>query len=438
MNTSDLREILASHATFEDDAVTARVVGVHERVRLVRRRRRAAVGGAVAAVLTIGAAGVAIPKFTNNAAPASRELAGHTAPATLESLGYTYEFDRGVEGDSQILLTLAKSDKPRLVTWGTKGENDRVEMSIDGSEFEPYAVSPDFTDFELISPGDAPKLTVRGEGDLAAAVYTLAGEPDGVSKDGMTYRQEAAGTQLVAAEIADNGEGERTFTFTMPEGDVEAVPFCSGPDRYFVYMAFNGVDAYGSGCAPSGDLEHGDYPIGNEVEIKNEDGTKARAGDKVTVRMWIADPRSSSDYPREAVTGPAAQMGVGIYELPRIAAKPLGWRVPLIVEEQGHRWQYAETKTGEKGDRDFSLAVDATTGSVLVRIISSTTRMGEAYLDVDGEIVDGMAHTPPAENPYRGELSHLVRGGSHRLSMSGPAMQSDDAQIIYVIYRRAD
>jgi hypothetical protein len=438
MNTSDLRETLASHATFTDDALVARRVAVRERVSVVRRRRRAAVGGAVAAVLAIGAAGVAIPKLTNDAAPASRRLAGHTGPATLESRGYTYEFDRGVEDDSQVSLKLPRSDRPRLVTWATKGDDNRVEVSVDLAEFEPYAASPDFTDFEYIDPGDASQLIIRGKGEVAAAVYTLSRPPAGVTKDGMTFRQEAAGTQLVAAKIADRGETESTFTFVMPEGEVEAMDFCDGPARYYVYLEFNGNAAGGSGCHPQGGLDTDSGPLGNTEEIRSENGRPVRPGDTVTVRIYLADPRDYNDYPRAAVDTAPAQMGAAIYERPRLAAKPLGHRMPVVVEEAGHRWEYAETKVGEKGDHDFSLPVDATTGPVLVRIIHSGARAGIAYLNLDGEIADGISHEAAEDGPYSGELSHLFLDGRRRLSMTGSAMQSDDAQIAYVIYRRAD
>lgn len=367
MNTSDLRETLASHATFEDDAVTARVVGVRERVRLVRRRRRAAVGGAVAAVLAIGAAGVAIPKLTNNAGPASRELAGHTAPATLESLGYTYTFARGVEGDGKAVLKLAKSEKPRLVTWATEGENNRVSIydGVDGRR----ASGPDFSDFAVIHENAPRTVSIKGEGRVAAAVYEISALPKGtISGMGTTFRPEVVGAKLLGVEFGKPGETEIEVPYVMPVTGVDLVPLCQAPKGYSVLSnesEGSGLDLYES-CA-NGHAYQG--WSGSSSRTGEPFPGDAKPGDRLTARAWLAKKN------RRVSSAPGIRLGLAVYERVPLADVPAAEvEVDQRVESEGRAWRHERTILRESGGKP-GLVVDASTGPVLVLI---SQRLGSA------------------------------------------------------------
>lgn len=374
MNTSDLRETLASHATFEDDAVTARVVGVRERVRVVRRRRRAAVGGAVAAVLAIGAAGVANPKLTNDAAPASRELAGHTAPATLESLGYTYEFTRGVEGDGKAVLDLAKSDEPRLVTWATAGENDRVRVS-EGSA-PRWAASPDFTDFVVVQEGSSSTVSIRGEGKVAAAVYEISALPKGtISGMGTTFPREVLGARLLGVKFGEPGETEIEVPYVMPETGVDLVPLCQAPRGHAVGSHEGmrpGADTY-EDCANG----HGYLGwAGSSSRPEDPFVGGVKPGDRLTAKAWL-----SKDH-RRLDSAPGTRIGLAVYErVPLADVRGAPVAVDEFTEYNGHTWRHDETIARESLSSQPSIVVDASTGPVLVyvsqRAQSGDGRFGE-------------------------------------------------------------
>lgn len=359
MNTSDLRETLASHATFEDDAVTARVVGVRERVRVVRRRRRAAVGGAVAAVLAIGAAGVAIPKLTNSAEPASRELAGHTAPATLESLGYTYEFTRGVEGDGKAVLDLAKSDEPRLVTWATEGDNDKVFLSVDG--VQRRLTIPDFSDFVLVSEGASRRVSVGGKGKVAMAVYQVSNLPNGTVSDmGVTFPPTMLGARLLGVKFGKPGETEIEVPYVMPETGVDLVPLCEAPRGFFVGSSEDlgvGADIY-SDCA------NGSSYIGwtgSSTQIEDPFPGDVEPGDRLTAEAWLAKEHVRQD------SVPGARIGLAVYERVPLVATPGASRdVPQFAEFEGHVWRHHKTVVQGPDGYLPSISVPASAGQILV------------------------------------------------------------------------
>ncbi|WP_109506774.1 hypothetical protein [Nocardioides speluncae] len=354
MNTTDLRDTLASHAAFDDDALTARVVGVRERVRVVRRRR-AAVGGTVAAVLAIGAVGLALPNLTNDAAPASRDLAGHTAPATLESLGYTYSFERGVEGDGEVVITVPKSDEPSLITWATQGGDDRVIVRSDGGE-DPYRSSrADFTDFTMTGPSDsAMEYTLTGDGPIGVAVYQPAADqaPAGVTKDDFTYRDQVDGGTLLAAEIGDAGDSELDLTFTMPTGGLTISTLCETSRPRMVSVSFNGSGGVATSCQVHEGRDAGSASRWGPDEVADKSGRTIRAGEKVRVRVWVSDRRSPS---RKLAEDDSVRLGVGIYSLPQVSVA--GFSVDEFVEFDGHLWRLAEREVGAVGSDRVRLRV---------------------------------------------------------------------------------
>lgn len=412
MNTSDLRDTLASHAAFEDDGLSARVVGVRQRVRVVRRRRRAAVGGAVAAVLAIGAAGVAIPKLTNEAAPASRDLAGHTAPATLESLDAVYAFKRGVEGIDKVTLNLPKSDEARLVTWATASDDDRVSVRRSGETLQ--SSRPDFTDFTVIHRG-AERVVLEGSGRIAAAVYTLSRPAPGLTKNGIYLPGRRGGGELLAAGIGDPGEKELTATIVVPKTGIEKRVTCTAPKGYIAHLTLNGRHTLTSECDDlAGDFSESSY------------GSHEYAGEKVTYRMWLAKgPFHGKPAPLTSDEVPDAQLTFGLYSVGPVTGTS---RFYNTIDGDGHRWRLVAHRAG---GRDNKLDLDATDGPKYVAWSVSGVGGGTYGLLVDGKLRQSWIGGD-------GGSSTTVYAGRHTLTIGGKTKFKPSSRIDYAVYERID
>jgi hypothetical protein len=332
MNTlQDLRSTLDAHAAeITDSATTTRVAAVAGRARVVRRRRAA--GVAVAAVLVAGA--VAVPFLTSDSRPmpADRELIGKIAPATLESLGYTYHFAEGVEGgEKHAEIRLRASDEPRLITWAST----KPEVGVLGAYDDLHLRSrdTDFDDFILVPEGVSGSWSVRAEGAPAAiAVYELGDErPEGVTVDGITFRDDVAGDRLLAAQIGEVGQDEVEVEVTVPpSGQIRFTSLCQGEPRD-VWLHLDFGPRYGEfGHGPSCD-DPGFDPGGGG-------GSTSRLGRPGEVFVVSAFLTRGEDGPR--IDSDDVRLGIAAYHVAEPAARVAGYDVPSLVEHGGHVWEY--------------------------------------------------------------------------------------------------
>ena len=424
MNTlEDLRATLHAHAdSLGDEVGPARSASVHERVRVVRRRRRAAVAGAMAAVVAVVGGVAMLPGAKKPGPAANRELAGHLAPATLDSLGYRYAFTTGVEDQGTVTLDLPASDRPRLVTWAASGGSLQLssrDLDLDGDQVmggTAPAAAADFSDFLLVHPGERGRLRAGSTGgEVALAVYDLVAPAPGFTKDGLTFRQELPDGRLLGAAIGDRGQSEVSLSFTLPDDVIGLDFFCAGSERpgpdlspWGVVLVNGETTGDASTCAGP----EGAYDIGNGGRYVTQ-GLKIgdrvySAGDTVTLSVrLVADERSL-----EPITDPAARLGVAVY-------RRSGTGLAETMERDGHTYVRSSSVSGSLVDgRVLAVAPDSPWPVIpyLTVRTSSTTewsvRNGDDYaerLGLDSGLV-GMSLR--SMQPWQGrELTvRLVRG----------------------------
>lgn len=356
MNTiDDLTHTLRAHAPAEDTELVGRPGAVRGRVRAVRRRRVAA-GAALAAALVAGTLAVtALPLNGDEPGPADRpgrptELLGTDVPETVQYQGYTFEYLAGVQtrdGATRAVAELPPSDRPLVVSWVSDG---RVRVDVDAVR-QARGPAGTFTTTRLLVddpatssfPADA-LIGIESDGPVGLAVYELsATPPPGVSKDGITFRQQVADRgedgvterTLVDAVVGDVGQREVSMEIVVPEHP-ELADFCQSeltfrdrdvPTPYAVaYVDDVWLIEGGWGCRSDvgGSLTAADagWVANPDVRPKvpgltvtryRADGSAIRRtyapGEKVTVTVRVED----ADFGEYEGTVPGLQLGVGIY-----------------------------------------------------------------------------------------------------------------------------
>ncbi len=393
MNTpTQLRSVLEDHAG-DIDTMPAhdRLGQVQGRIRDVRRRRRAGAAGVLAAVVAVAGTAVLWPRHSEPG-PASRDLAGHTAPKTMQSLGYTYSFEEGDEGDGRAAIRLYASDKPRLIAWAS--ESGDVELTtpldLDGDGSVPDDVrggSDDFADFHEIAPGVSGTFKATGDGQVALAVYTISATAPGVTKDGTTFRSDIAGDTLVAAAIGDQGDSELTVHFTMPEGVLRLSEVCSGlPKGYQMNVELgDGLLSLGQ-CGVQTPFDGGNGYSTFTDGVADGNGEAIKPGDPVTARIWVTRASRAKDPSQEAVEAPGAHLGFAFYEVAPTVATVAGWDLPEQVEYDGHLWTYSDSTSRPAPSGRLQVPVDASGGPVLVQGMSSGNFRHTVRTLVDGRV----------------------------------------------------
>lgn len=339
----DLREALDRHAEdLVDTGLPGRVGAVHQSVRVARRRRAATVAAAAVVALgsTVAVAGLGDgPGATPQ--PAT-ELGGHVVPAQLTSLGYTYAYAGGVDGAAQASLRLSESDQPRLVSWASSDE----VVKLAGPHQEVWTSSAtDFEDFTFVPAGDTPTFTAYGE-DAALAVYDLTdAAPAGVTRAGVTFRQQVAGRPLLGAAIADSGAAQVSADLDGAAGTGQlslAVLCTGGGSGVWTHVSLNGVDnaSFGPGCTDS-TFDPGAVPaIGRAMP----------PGGAHSVRLWVTD---GEDGP--LVDDPDIRIGVAAYGPAESSTTAAGLPVPSLLEADGHTWQLLDVRAAARGERQVTV-----------------------------------------------------------------------------------
>ena len=427
MNTlQDLRDTLDAHAAaIHDDATHARTAAVRGHARAVRRRRAVAVGGAAAVAVAAVVAGSVLPG-DRDPVPADRQLIGKVAPATIESLGYTYDFLEGVEGgDQPATLRLTASDEPRLVSWASGADRVRVDGNVEG--FRTRSEATDFDDFMVVPAGQPVRLTARaGDAATALAVYELGDErPPGVTVDGITFRERIGSGELLAARIGDPGQSELGFEVTLPTGgEVRLAELCHGelPEGYWVNVEVGDAGAIGSGGCGGDPFDPG-AGSGYTFDVRPAD-----AGDTVPVRAWV-----SRRFEGPAVTVEDVRLGAGVYDLGEPAAVVAGWSMPELYEHDGHLWRFVRAEVGDPRER--AVAVRNETAELLLAV-GSYRAAGSARVEFRSAPADGVVVSSGGGSGS--DLRAVLAPGSPPARLRARGAVSPRTELGFALYTRVD
>ncbi len=403
MRTDELRDMLHVHADeVSDGGAQQRVASVHDRVHVARRRRRAGVTGVVVAAVTAVALAV-VPGLDRPPAapadtPAPEKLAGWEVPATLESIGYTYEYVRGVESDpgaKKLEVRLPESAEPRLLAWASDSDDERATVSlvVDGDERSRSAAGA-LGSFEPLEPGLAYRVVVRqsqvaADDRLGLATYELSDEPPaGYTKDGVTYRQDVLGERLVGAAIGDPGETDIRFDITIPETGLRFSDLCYGVGiEYMVNVSVAGHSLGGSSCTETKVFDPGrggvTFPAGDGRPQLREWGLQP--GDSATMRVRMRPAGRELSHP--VAENPDAVIGLGVYEDSAATVPAAGDEAPERYEFKGQEWQQVTVFDSDPGGGWLDVSHTAINRPTLV--YTKFTGLGEhalLRLVVDGEI----------------------------------------------------
>lgn len=353
----DLRGTLERHAEdLIDHGVHDRATDVHRRVRTVRRRRRAALAGVAAALVAV-AGGVALLPDRGDGPDPAAVVVGVPAPAELTALGYRYTFTEAVEGrEGRAVVKLPASLEPRLVTWATSASDQEVRVRVDSESTLSYDV-PDFGDWVEIPAGVSQKVTVRAEsGEPGLAVYTLSSErPDGVTKDGVTFRDQVAGAPLLGATIGDPGAASVTVDPGRGAPALDLRYFCAGgPENAYVHVALGeGELSSGEGCD---DVVPADPTSYDAVVVP------ARPGAATDARLYVTRGPNGP-----LIEAPDLRIGLGVYAADEAPGTEEA-TFPSLVEEGRHLWRLTERHATAPGETRVEARVMDAGTPVLVMV----------------------------------------------------------------------
>lgn len=425
----DLRDTLDTHAAdVHDDVATAtRTAAVVTRARAVRRRRAATVAGAAALAL----AAVLVPTLLpggQEPVPSDRELIGRQAPETLTSYGYTYRFVRGVEsaGDSPARLRLDDVTAPQLVTWASEADDVVVDVDVEG--YGGPSAATDFDDFMMVP--ESARVRLRAGGAPAAlAVYELDVDevPPGITRDGLTFREQVGSERLVDAAVGELGDPEITLEVEVPESErLRVAQFCEGVSLEGDLWVSVSVDGDGALSSSGCDEEPFDPAVGNASWL--EPRHLPEPGSTVSIRMWIARGPSGGGDP---VVVDGARLAVAAYDVGRPAAVVAGWEMAPLYEHDGHLWSLVTTEEAPRGSGRAAYTNIAEGTRLVVASLSGAGRRTVSFREPRHGGIDR------TETGNGSGITGLLRPGD-RATLTVQGQPEPTTRLGFAVYERAD
>lgn len=417
MNTlQDLRATLDQHASgVHDDLATSRVAAVAGRARVVRRRRAAGVGAA--AVLALITAGVL------SALPGQRDVAPAQAPDSFNSLGWSYRLADTVRTDDDRVGTeLEQSDLPRLVSWSTAGDDQRVVVRFNNETWTSQ--SADFADFVWLPPNFGGEVTVSGDAGLTMTTYELdeSVSPAGVGTGPELFREDVAGLDLVGAAVGEPGQAELVVPVdAQPGATIEIAYACQQlPKGYRIVVGVVGGpeflssnSCFGTAFDPGGSLN-----IGLPAPWREDAALEMRVTRRGTP---IADG-----------VLPDLELGLGAYAPSAEVVVAAGHDFPRVIEHAGKVWQVDHVVEGA-GAQLPRLTVPGDGQYVVTNWVAASPQT-PFVVSIDGS-TDGQVLMSGLEGAGSGAIP-VGAGQDVGLEIRGDGV--DITQAALVLYRRVD
>lgn len=354
----DLRASLAAHAdALDDDGLATRAGAVQVRVRRLRRQRRAALAGGLAAVLVIAGLGAVLRP---NAHRGAIQPAG--VPATVAVDGFDYHFDHAEtsrSGSHRLVVKLPKSTDRRAVMLVGTGlgsgtatlreyDQDVQRLMHDGTE-PAFPIGSDADQFTLTLAG------TPATAQVSLAVYSRTpGRP--------VYRRRIENRTLIGDDT-DTNVSTLTYTFTSPGGEVGWATTCHAPGvaRPKLRLSIDGK-GYAEGAC-------------DDASIPEDAGSSAWASWHIPAGRHTATMTVVSGRTTAPADLPGAVLSLGAYTVDD--RDVLGAPVPAVTEEYGRT--YAADRTL------FTGSTITPTEPILATMIGSSQGMARLAVTGGGE-----------------------------------------------------
>lgn len=442
MNTPNtlngLRATLESHARIVDTAVIGRRAEIHHRVRVVRRRRRAASAlGAVAALLAV-VAGIALPSVLRD-----RGSADLAALPTLTIGGFDYRLVEVVEskpgqrslhlgtprgGSREAFALLAEHlDGGSATLRSDNVENrDTVDRIVrDGANpavpiFTPRLRAGTPGPYRLEVAGGSPQTRV------GVAIYERTSEmPTGVvDPTGTTVFRDTIGSRhLLHAAFARPGQAEVTFRFTGPVSQTAIEGFCSMPEVFTGPNPVVNVSIDGGGPVSWGGCSQRTEDAASGGFVSDNPST----GEHV-VRVWTS---TSDGGPARAFSG--AILGGAAYD-DSAAVIVNGNRVDPLVEYDGHTWALDRDGSSQHRGSGHRLVADYANQTDPVLFSFAADKVRAITATTTQTVGDGGTFRSAVEGPSSSIGPRSLPGPDTTYTLTWPAKDTD-AQVSILVYR---
>lgn len=412
----ELRETLDSGAgdLHPGDGVS-RVVAVHERIRVVRRRRRAAAGVGVAAVLAalVGVGVAADPDRPAGLEPAGPPavVAGQRIPdrVTVDGAEYAYASATEVEdGDDRLRTVLPAAEQGRVVVLVGSGLGEGWATLSTWSEPRSRVLAGRGVGAAVPLGAQRTRLAVTTHdlepgAEVGLAVFERTDTPrEGVVEPGGAYfRPQVDDASLVRAAFGEPGQGEVELRVRGSLASLQFSGYCRTDEKgLWLKTEVDGGGWFGGPCTrdDGGELD----VAASHSAMDGSDRTREHV-----VRSYLTRGRKG----KEVVSSPGTVVGLGVYGRDEPRREVLGMDVAEVVERDGRRWRLADVLAGT-----VRLDVPASDDGALVGVV---TRGGQgAGIVWSGEVsgrTTGTVHA--SRHPALSVDAHLLPGESWTVSV---------------------
>jgi len=437
----DLKHTLHHAADGPDHALGGRAAAVHQRVRVVRRRRRAALAGTVAALVAVAGIGVGVGLDRDGRSDTLDPAHGLDVDRTVTWNGFEY----AVVDAERIELAEAGADDLRVEPGGGEDTQRLLAVETDGlgsgdvtlvgggeilgraSDALPVTVDA-YTRAIRLEVGDPSGEAATPDADATVtwALYERTDTmPEGPSDGYAVWPERADGMTLVAGGFSEPGTGVLEADY---RGRLDAVKFSTycrtSRPGLFLHVAVDGKDrVFGHRCT----ADPGEDPTG---AWSGMDGA-AVAAHTFSVRV------TRDELGRGApVSVDDLVVGLGVYETDGRFRVQGQWLDEVV--EEGTLWRrdraHRLTSTAQ------TLRIDTTDAPVSLRLVSP----GGPTVAL---VAQGRRPGSTTSSPFvgaRGSLSiHLPAGDVYEVALDTDTERTDppgegaveDVEASVVVYR---